>query len=462
VLATVLAAGLTLTAYGTYLGTAGRVQRLTITGLGARPRAWNAAENILVIGAYNGLRDYATHRYHPAADQGADTYVLVHIVPDHKGAVLLSFPRDSMVPVYGCPAGSHFGGQQAQPGGLEALNVTYAQGGPGCAWKTLEQSTGIRIGHFVEIDYTGFERFVAALGGVDICLPFAVDIPNDGLRLPAGRHHIDQAQALKFVRARDIGQWSDLQRIRRQQFFMISVMQSALRQGLLGNPLRLLSVAHAVAPYLTTDSGFGLPQIYGLARSMQGTDLGKVQLIEVPVIPYPQNPLVQVIWQQPAAGRLFSAVAHDRAVPRPPHRPSAARPGPAVPFRKVRVDVLNGNGVAGVAGRTGSYLAARGFTVTGTGDAGSFGYAGTLVEYGRQADRPAAATLGRVVAGARLKQVAGVAPGTVRLIIGADFRGLPAVSAAARNTPAVQRLARAYGGVTGNVSICRDRSAFSG
>ncbi len=59
------------------------------------------------------------------------------------------------------------------------------------------------------------------------------------------------------MRARDIGQWSDIQRIRRQQFFMISVMQSALRQGLPGDPLRLISVA----PCLTTDSGFGLSAI---------------------------------------------------------------------------------------------------------------------------------------------------------------------------------------------------------
>lgn len=460
--AAVLAAGLALAAYGVYLGTAGRVQRVTITGLGTRPRAWNAAENILVIGAYNGLRDYPTRRYHPGVDQGADTYVLVHVAADRKGAVVLSFPRDSMVPVYRCPPGDHFGGQQAQPGGLEALNLTYAQGGPGCTWKTIEQSTGIRISHFAEVDYTGFERFVGALGGVEVCLPYAVDIPNDGLRLPAGRHRISRAQALQFVRARDIGQWPDVQRIRRQQFFMISVMQSALRHGLLGNPLRLLSVAHAAAPYLTTDSGFGLSAMYDLARSMQRTELGKVQLIEVPILPYPANPMVQVIWQQPAADRLFSAVAHDRSVPRPPHAARTARPAPALPPGKVRVAVLNGNGIAGAASRTGTYLAGRGFTVVRTGDAHSFRHSRSLIQYAGPADRPAAATLGRAVAGARLEQVPGLAPGTVRLIIGAGFHGAAAATPAAAGAPTVQGLARSYGGVTGNASICRDQSAFSG
>ena len=461
-LAAVLATGLTLAAYSAYLGIAGRVRHVAVTGLGTRPRAWNAAENILVIGAYNGLRDYATHRYHPGADQGADTYVLVHVAPDHKGAVMLSFPRDSMVPVYRCPAAGHFGGQQAQPGGLEALNLTYAQGGPGCAWKTIEQSTGIRIDHFAEVDYTGFERFVSALGGVDVCLPYPVDIPNDGLRLRAGRHHINRTQALEFVRARDIGQWSDIQRIRRQQFFMISVMQSALHQGLLGDPLRLLSVAHAVAPYLTTDPGFGLSAMYDLARSMRGTNLGRVQLIEVPVIPYPPNPMVQVAWQQPAARQLFSAVAHDRSVPRTPHPSRTRRTAPALSAGRVRVDVLNGDGVAGVAGRISTYLARRGFTVAGTGNAASFRHLRTLIEYARPADRPAAATLSRAVTGARLEQVSGLAPGTVRLIIGAGFHGLTAAAPAGRETPSIQGLARSYGGITGSASICRDRSAFSG
>jgi LCP family protein required for cell wall assembly len=463
VLAAVLAAGVTVTAYGAYLGTVGRVRHITITGLGDRPRAYNQAENILVIGAYNGTKDYVSHRFHPSDDQGADTYVLVHVAPGHKGAVMISFPRDSMVPVFGCPASGHFGGQQAQPGTLEALNLAYARGGPGCSWKTIEQSTGIRIGHFIEVDYLGFEKFVGALGGVEVCLPYPVDIPNDGLRLQAGRHLINRAQALEFVRARDIGQWSDLQRIKRQQFFMISVMQAALHQGLLGNPLRLLSVAHAVAPYLTTDSGFGLSALYSLARSMQGTELGKVQLIEVPIVPYPANPMVQVSWQQPAAERLFTAVARDRSVPRAPRRrPAASRPVPRVAPARVRVDVLNGNGVPGVAGRTSTYLAGRGFTVTGTGNAGSFSYPGTLIQYTGPSDRPAASTLGRAVAGARLRQVAGLGPGTVRLIIGAGFRGGRTSPPTSPKALPVGGLAKSYGGVTGGASICQDQSAFSG
>lgn len=97
-----------------------------------------------------------------------------------------------------------------------------------------------------------------------------------------------------------------------------------------------------------------------------------------------------------------------------------------------------------------------------TGDAHSFRHSRSVIQYAGPADRPAAATLGRAVAGARLEQVPGLAPGTVRLIIGAGFHGAAAATPAAAGAPTVQGLARSYGGVTGNASICRDQSAFSG
>lgn len=463
VVLTVAVVGISLTAYAGYRGTVGRIHHVTLPTVGpGGPPSYNSAENVLVIGAYNDVKDYTSATFKPSADNGADTYVLVHITPNHKGGVMISFPRDSMVPVYACPRSGPFQGQQAQPGSLEPLNQTYSEGGPGCAWKTIEKQTGIRIAHFIEVDYLGFEKFVGAIGGANVCVPYAVNVPNDGLRLPAGRQHIDAKQALQFVRARDIGQWSDLQRIKRQQFFMISVMQSALHQGLLGNPVKLYQIAHAVAPYLVTDSGFGLTAMYHLARSMQGANLSKIQLIEVPVAPYPQN-TNRVVWRKPQATQLFAAVAHDRQVSQATAKPTpSASPTPTVPPGQVHVDVLNGNGVAGIAGRTSRELTSEGFDVVRTGDASSYTHPVTLVEYSGKADLPAAATLQRQLSGAQLKQVPGLAPGVVTLIIGKNFAAPGATPTPSASAPPVKGLAQSYHGVTGNANICHDQSAFSG
>lgn len=462
VVATCLLVGLVLGVYAAYLGTVGGIHRINIAGLGTQPRAYNSAENILLIGAYNDAKDYPSRTYHPSADNGADTFILVHIAPHHRNAVLVSFPRDTMVPTYACPRSGHYSGQAAAAGSLEPLNSTYSQGGPGCTWKTLEQQTGIRISHFVQLDYVGFEKFVQAVGGAEVCLPYPVNIPNDGLHLTAGRHHIDALQALRFVRARDIGQWSDLQRIQRQQFFMISVMQSALRQGLLGDPIKLLSVAHAVAPYLTTDSGFGLTAMYSLARGLQGIKLPSVALIQAPVVPYPPD-TNRVEWRDPQASDLFTAIVHDRGIAGSGGRRPARHP---LSHRAVDVRVLNGDGTTGVAAQTATALTKAGFTVTGVGNAASFGYSATVIEYGAAAGLRAASTLARMVPGARLARAAAVPPGSVTLIIGSSFHGVARGSAGPRSSAGGHAspggLARSYSGVTANQNICRDGSAFAG
>ena len=91
-----------------------------------------------------------------------------------------------MVPVISCAAVDGTPGQQAEPGQEELINAALAFGGPVCTWKTFESVTGIHIDHFIELDFTGFEKIINDLGGVEVCLPFAVDDPHSGLNLRRG------------------------------------------------------------------------------------------------------------------------------------------------------------------------------------------------------------------------------------------------------------------------------------
>ena len=69
--------------------------------------------------------------------------MLLHIAPGHTRADIISFPRDSMVPVLACSDDEQgHTGQSAQPGEVERLNATFSAGGAPCLWKTLEQETG--------------------------------------------------------------------------------------------------------------------------------------------------------------------------------------------------------------------------------------------------------------------------------------------------------------------------------
>ena len=228
-----------------------------------------------------------------------------------------------------CPARPRPGspGQTAQPGQVEQINSTFAYGGPGCLWKTIEQTTHLHLDHFIELNFTGFEKVIDDVGGVSICLPFPVNDPLSKLHLSRGRHHVYGAEALAFWRARYIGEGSDLQRIRRDQYLMASILQGVEHSDLTSNPARILSVITDAAKSMTTDAGLSLSTMITIVDSLRSLRPGAVQFVELPTVAYPQNP-DWVSWPASDAA-LFSALAHDRSVQPAAREHRQADRGPA-------------------------------------------------------------------------------------------------------------------------------------
>jgi LCP family protein required for cell wall assembly len=455
---TIVITGASLTAYAAYRHLLGNIHHIDVTHLlGKRPPKYNSALNILLIGSDS--RTGSNARYGAGVlGSRSDTMILIHISPTHSGATLISFPRDSLVPTLECGNdGQGHTGQQAQPNQPELLNATFSFGGAPCLWKTLELLTGIRIDHFVQIDFTGFKNMVNALGGVDVCVPYSINDQASGLRLAAGAHHVMGAQALAFVRLRHIGNWSDLQRIKRQQFFMASVLQQVLKTNLLTQPGRLYSFASATTKSLTTDSGLSPGTMLTIAESMRGLHASSVSMIQVPVVDDPIDPN-RVDWVQPDANKLFSSIKFDATLPKPAKtKTPAGKPAPTVNPSLVQVQVLNGSGTPNVGQQVGQLLGQRGFSVVGTGNADSFTYTDNVIEYASSSEMPAVNTLRSALSGTQLRQVTTLQPGTIDLIVGSSFNGLKAAATTA--TP-VKDLAKQYGGISGTVNACKSNGAF--
>ena len=70
------------------------------------------------------------------------------------------------------------------------------------------------------------------------------------------------------------------------------------------------------ASAMTTDSGLDLSTMVKIADSLRGLSTDSVQFVQVPEIPYPGDPGAEVMFEQPQADRLFSAIAHDTALPK--------------------------------------------------------------------------------------------------------------------------------------------------
>jgi LCP family protein required for cell wall assembly len=463
-LTTISLVGVSLAAYVVYRKTVGSIHHQSVTSamLGNRPPKLNGALNLLLIGSDS--RAGTGGRYgHDVYGSRSDTAMLLHISPTHQRAIVLSFPRDSMVPVYACsPDGHGHSGQTAVPGQLEQLNATFSAGGAPCLWKTLEQQTHIRIDHFLEVNFLSFQKIVNDIGGVPVCLPYAINDWRSHLRLPAGRHIIRGAQALAFVRVRHIGLGSDLQRIQRQQVFLASAVKQVKSSGVLNSPTGLLHLVHDVASSITTDIT-NPTTLLAIANSTKGLNTKALRFISAPVRDYPPNPLAWVEWQQPQADELFSAIAHDNHVPQTPKSGATAKatPPPTVSPSKVQLEVLNGSGTQGVASVTASQLTSRGFVVTGTGNAPSYTYTKSVIEYTTASQLPEVNTLEQQLTGVQVTRVASLPGNGIALIVGSSFSNLSSASSKPGTKLTTSRL-KGYGGISANTNICNDAAAFSG
>ena len=437
----VVLVGTSLAAYATYRKLEGNIKHEDVTAqLGKRPPKLNKALNVLLIGS--DQRNGNNAKYGKAVGERSDTMILLHLSPDGKKAVGISFPRDSMVQLPQCKSTSG----HTIPAHLGMINESFNNGGAGCTWRTIESLTRIRIDHFAKVDFSGFKRVVDALGGVEICLPQRVADKDSKLYLSAGRHVVKGEQALAYVRMRHgLGDGSDLGRIKRQQKFLGAVVKRATSNGTLTNPSKLLSFLNAATKSMTTDKDFTIDEMKKVAGSVQGMSAGKVQFITVPWGPYPADPN-RIAWKQPDADNLFAAIRNDNQV-------QSAAPVKKVNLQpsQVKVRVLNGTTTPGLAQRAGDQLTSRGYQVAKIGTLVGTGPDKTEVRYGSGADQQAAA-LAQVVPGA--KPVAGqdTPAGTVDLVLGPDWQGLK--SSGQSSIPS----SSTAGAVNAGEDVCKDKS----
>ena len=315
-LAVILVGG-TLYGYAKYRNVLDGIATETISGQGKRPPKLNSALNILVIGSdTRSGRNGKIGGYTPG--QRSDTVMVAHISPGGGRVTVLSFPRDSVIPVYSCPSEpGGFPGQTVAPGSVEQINASFANGGANCLWKTIEHTTGIHLDNFVQLNFTGFMSVVNDIGGVPVCLPTAIHKTRyDRLKLTAGHHVLKGWKALQFWRLRDgFGLGSDLQRIQRDQLLMVGLVQKILKTGVLHSLSKTWSIINAISDShaLTTDAGLTPSRIVHIGRSLSHISTKSIQFIEVPTVTYPANPN-WVEFDATQTSKLFDDIERDRAV----------------------------------------------------------------------------------------------------------------------------------------------------
>lgn len=390
-------------------------------GISDRPED-DSGVNILVVGSddRSALSEDERLALHLGTDdfgRNTDTMLLVHLSTD--GSIdVVSLPRDSAVTV---PAHVDSEGDQREAA-VAKLNSAYGAGGPTLLIETVEDATGVRIDHYAEVDFVGFLDIVDAVGGVEVCVPEAIEDEKSGLDIPAGRSVLASEQALAFVRARAFDPTADLGRMGRQQAFGAAMFSQLASPSMLLNPARFSSVLSTVLASITTDPGLNATRARELSERLRRADPSRVRFQTVPLggTKTLRDGGAAVLWDEAASTELFSALRQDGSAADTITAAEAALPQVVRHPSDITLVVLNGTGVPGRAKEAASQLTAAGFEVVDTGNGSSVSR--TKVEYDPEYDI-SLETVRAALPNAEVVAVPGLG-GTFRITVAPDFTGV--------------------------------------
>ena len=271
-----------------------RIDRVDATPTAARP-ADQPGTTYLLVGSDSrkGLSKEQRRKLGTgdAAGQRTDTIMLLHVGSGPN--VLLSIPRDSLVPIPG-----H---------GTTKINAAYAYGGPKLLTRTVEQNTGVRVDDYVEIGMGGVVNAVDAVGGVRICTPKRLDDKLANLHLSKGCHpHADGATALGYSRSRHTQSLGDIDRAANQRKIVSQVGDKVKSPLTVLNPFRYLAVAKAGSNALTIGEGTSPVALARFAWAMSHVTGSSGKTCSMPISD------LAVHWDRDRALALMNLIKTDR------------------------------------------------------------------------------------------------------------------------------------------------------
>jgi len=239
----------------------------------------------------------------------ANVLMLIHIPANGQKATAISIPRDDYVQVEGIPGQSFeakikeaYGyGLAAEQNALLAAgkpnnDATYQQArdaGRQAELATVSAFLGsVHIDHFVEVTMAGFYEVAQAVAPITVCVNKATQDTYSGADFTAGMQQIDGKQAMAFVRQRrdttdPSYEFSDLDRERRQQAFIASLLHQLKQAGTFTNIPKMESVLNSVSKNIVVDSGLNLIELIQQAGAITS---GNISFTTLPITGFGTSP----------------------------------------------------------------------------------------------------------------------------------------------------------------------------
>lgn len=304
-----------------------------------------------------------------------DTIMVASLNTENNTGIFFSLPRDLYVkiPGYGnskLNAAYKIGNSQEGEGGVSVSQIA-------------GDILGLDIPYFVRVDFSGFEQIIDELGGITVEVKTDLyddeyPTPDKGyevLDIKAGTYTMDGTMALKYARSRK--STSDFDRARRQQQIIMSIREKAIELDLLSQPTKALAVLDILKDNIETNMNLG--EIKRCLELVKEVDA---------------NSLVNKVFDDSPTGLLYGTRVDELYVLRPvgddfevitnyvseliSGNTSIESEGEAI-SEPLKVEVLNGTNITGLAGKIADQLDKDGYDITHVGNNATRGFVKTIV-----------------------------------------------------------------------------------
>ena len=289
--------------------------------------------NILIVGC-DEIENYGR----------ADTIVFLSISPKTKDILILSIPRDSRVEI--------------PERGMDKINHAYAFGGVKLISKTVSSFLDLPIHFYAVADFNGFVYIIDELGGVEIDVEKEMHYVDKAggveINLHPGKQILNGEKALQYIRFR-YDKLGDLGRIKRQQKLALAVIKKMIN---FDSMIKIPQISEGMKDYIETN--IEARDTVVLANLFRGVNQEKFKVETVqgePVyiegISYLEPDVEEV--RQRVKSLIYSKNSG------------------------IKVEVLNGNAMTGIAHKIANDLELQGFEIVNLGNADNFNYEKTKI-----------------------------------------------------------------------------------
>ena len=390
------------------------IPRVSLQSTLNRTSSQTDPQNFLIVGADNAEGLDATDPVvagRNIKENLTDTIMILRIDPNQEKAWLLSLPRDLYLPI-------------GNNRGKDRINTALALGGPELLIQTINENFGIKIDHFLQVNFNGFKQLVDAIDGVNVYFNYPAKDDNTGLNVSEpGCALLTGDQALAYARSRHYtakidGRWqedptSDHGRIARQQYFIKQALKKAIDKGA-RNPIQMGNLLGVAQNWVVIDDTLTPENILDLGARFNAFNPEDLKVYE----PYTHGGMagaasVLFLDEQPSQEilNIFRGVDASQNV-----------------LAAVRVEVRNGTGKVGEGQDVADDLKRRGFTVTGSSDDRNFRNDKTVIKYAPGAGNLIAGiVLARFMDGTPIfeeEPALAQSDHSLALVVGKDFPGI--------------------------------------